>query len=338
MAKITYKNSGVNIDAQDEALKEVKKIAKRSFTKNVVSDIGLFGGLYSINKDKILVASADGVGTKIKIAIKAKKYNSVGEDLVNHCVNDILAQGAKPLFFFDYFATGKLVPKILIEVVKGLSKACQKNNCSLIGGETAEMPGIYQENDFDLAGFIVGIVKRKDILPRSIKEGDVLIGLSSTGLHTNGYSLVRRLFFEKLKLNINDYVKEIGGKVSEVLLKPHRSYLKSVEGVLKNRKLKAIAHITGGGITDNLPRILPENLCAEIDKNSWKVPPLFNFIRDEGKIEEKEMFRVFNMGIGLILVVDKNGVPTIIRHLKNSKEKFFLIGTLKKGKRGVVYK
>lgn len=338
MSKITYKNSGVNIDAQDQALKEVKKLAKRSFTKNVVSDIGLFGGLFSIEKDKILVASADGVGTKIKIAIKAKKYDTVGEDLVNHCVNDILAQGAKPLFFLDYFATGKLEPKILVDVVKGLSRACKNNKCSLIGGETAEMPGIYQEGDFDLAGFIVGMVKRKDILPRNVKNGDILIGLHSTGLHTNGYSLVRKLFFEKLKLDVNDYVKEIGGKVSGVLLKTHKSYLKSVEGILESKYLKAIAHITGGGITDNLPRVLPESVYAEINKKSWKVPPLFNFIKEKGEIEEEEMFRVFNMGVGLILVVDKKGLTEITNHLRKSKEKFSLIGELKKGKRGVVYK
>lgn len=337
MSKITYKNSGVNIDAQDAALKEIKKLAKKSFTKNVVSDIGLFGGLYSVDKDKILVASADGVGTKIKIAIKAKVYDTVGQDLVNHCVNDILAQGARPLFFLDYFAAGKLEPKVLVEVVKGLSVACKKNNCSLIGGETAEMPGIYETGDFDLAGFIVGMVSRKNILPRNVKEGDLLIALPSTGLHTNGYSLARKLFFEKLKLNVDNYVKDIGGKVSEVLLKPHRSYLKSVEGILENKNLKAIAHITGGGITDNLPRVLPKGICAEIEKKSWKIPSLFRFIQEKGEIEEKEMFRVFNMGVGLILVTGEKGAKEILSHLEKMKEKPFVIGRLKKGKKGVVY-
>lgn len=337
MSKVTYKNSGVNIDAQDSALKEVKRLAKKSFSKNVVSDIGLFGGLFSIAKDKILVASADGVGTKLKIAIQANRYDTVGEDLVNHCVNDIIAQGAKPLFFLDYFAAGKLDPNVLVEVVKGLSKACKKNNCSLIGGETAEMPGIYQDKDFDLAGFIVGIVKRKNILPRNVKEGDILIALPSTGLHTNGYSLVRKLFFEKLKFNLNDYVKEIGGKVGDVLLKTHKSYLKSIEAILENRDLIAIAHITGGGITDNLPRILPDGIFAEIKKNSWKIPPIFKFIQEKGEVDESEMFRVFNMGVGLILVVKQNGVKKITEHFKKSKEKFFIIGKLKKGKKGVVY-
>lgn len=337
MSKITYKNSGVNIDAQDAALKEIKKLAKKSFTKNVVSDIGLFGGLYSVDKDKILVASADGVGTKIKIAIKAKVYDTVGQDLVNHCVNDILAQGARPLFFLDYFAAGKLEPNVLFEVVKGLSVACKKNNCSLIGGETAEMPGIYETGDFDLAGFIVGMVSRKNILPRNVKEGDLLIALPSTGLHTNGYSLARKLFFEKLKINVDDYVKDIGGKVSEVLLKPHRSYLKSVEGILENKNLKAIAHITGGGITDNLPRVLPKGVCAEIEKKSWIIPSLFRFIQEKGEIEEKEMFRVFNMGVGLILVTGEKGVKEIFSHLEKMKEKPFVIGRLKKGKKGVIY-
>lgn len=337
MSKITYKNSGVNIDAQDAALKEIKKLAKKSFTKNVVSDIGLFGGLYSVDKDKILVASADGVGTKIKIAIKAKVFDTVGQDLVNHCVNDILAQGAKPLFFLDYFAAGKLEPNVLVEVVKGLSVACKKNNCSLIGGETAEMPGIYETGDFDLAGFIVGMVSRKNILPRNVKEGDLLIALPSTGLHTNGYSLARKLFFEKLKLSVDDYVKDIEGKVSEVLLKPHRSYLKSVEGILENKNLKAIAHITGGGITDNLPRVLPKGVCAEIEKKSWKIPSLFRFIQEKGEIEEKEMFRVFNMGVGLILVTGEKGAKEILSHLEKMKEKPFIIGRLKKGKKGVIY-
>lgn len=337
MTKTTYKNSGVDIDAQDNALKEVKKLAKKSFTKNVVSEIGLFGGLYSIDKDRILVASADGVGTKIKIAIASSIYHTVGQDLVNHCVNDILAQGAKPLFFLDYFAAGKLEPKVLVEVVKGLSKACQENNCSLIGGETAEMPGIYEEGDFDLAGFIVGIAERKNILPREVKAGDILIALPSTGLHTNGYSLVRKLFFEKLNLKIDDYVKDIGGKVGEVLLKTHRSYFKSIKGILTDNNLKAIAHITGGGITDNLPRVLPEGICAEIRRGSWEIPPLFKFIQEKGEVEEQEMFRVFNMGVGLILVCHKKGVESIIAHLKKCKEKPFVIGKLIKGNKGVSY-
>ncbi len=337
MKKITYKNSGVDIEAQDIALKEIKKLAKKSFTKNVVSEIGLFGGLYSIDKKRILVASADGVGTKIKIAIEAQIYHSVGQDLVNHCVNDILAQGASPLFFLDYFASGKLEPEVLVEVVKGLSKACKKNGCSLIGGETAEMPSLYEKGDFDLAGFIIGLVERKNVLPRIVKEGDILIALPSTGLHTNGYSLVRKLFFERLNLQINDYVRDIGGKVGEVLLKIHRSYLKSVKGILSNKNLKAIAHITGGGITDNLPRVLPEGLRAEIVMGSWKIPPLFKFIQEKGEVEQDEMFHVFNMGIGLILVCDKKGSESIIEHLKKFKEKPFVIGKIVKGKRGVSY-
>lgn len=329
MDKITYKDSGVDIDVQDEGLKKVKKLIRGTFNKNVLTDIGLFGGLYRFDKNSILVASADGVGTKIKVAIMAKKFDTIGEDLVNHCVNDILAQGAKPLFFVDYFATGKLNSKIFVEVIKGIVKGCKKNNLSLIGGETAEMPDLYSEGDFDLAGFIVGVVNKKDLLPRKITEGDILIGLPSNGLHTNGYSLVRKLFFEKLKLKIDYEVEELKGTVKDVLLKVHKSYLNSISKILKFKELKGIAHITGGGIRDNLPRILGKGLCAEIYKNSWEIPKLFRFIQEKGNIEEEEMFRVFNMGVGLILAVKRGSEDKIMEMIK--EEKPFIIGKIKKG-------
>ncbi len=334
---VTYKSSGVDIDVQDNALKVVKKIAKATFTKNVVSDIGLFGGLFDIGKGKILVASADGVGTKIKVAKMKGVYNTIGHDLVNHCVNDILALGARPLFFLDYFAMGKLEGNVLIEVAKGLAKGCKENECALIGGETAEMPDLYKEGDLDLAGFIVGIVDRKKILPRNVEIGDVLIALPSNGLHTNGYSLVRKLFFEKLKFGVNDRIKELGESVGDSLLKIHKSYFSSVYPILEDRNLKAIAHITGGGITDNLPRVLKEGICAEVWLDRIDVPPIFRFIKEKGNVSEEEMFRVFNMGVGLILVVDKNGADDIIKKLKKRKESPFLIGELVKGKKKIKY-
>jgi len=337
--QLSYKGSGVDIDAQDNALREIKKLVKGTFTKGVVSDIGLFGGLYSLGEsdDRILVSSADGVGTKIKVATEMKRYDTVGQDLVNHCVNDILAQGAEPLFFLDYFAAGRLVPSTLVEVVKGLSRACSENGCALIGGETAEMPGMYGGEDFDLAGFIVGMVSRKNLLPRDVGKGDLLVALPSSGLHTNGYSLARKLFFEKLGLKPDDRVGEIGEAVGEALLKVHRSYLPVMRGLIGSEGLHGIAHITGGGITDNLPRVLPENVCARIDKNSWRVPPLFRFIMEKGGVSESEMFRVFNMGVGLIAIVDEKSAQSATGHLRSAGAEPFVIGELVSGKKGVVY-
>lgn len=337
--QLSYKDAGVDIDAQDLALKEIRKLAQATFTKGVVSDIGLFGGLFSLGEDddRILVSSADGVGTKLKIAMEMKKFDTVGQDLVNHCVNDILAQGAEPLFFLDYFAAGKLVPSTLVEVVRGLSKACRENGCALIGGETAEMPGLYGGEDFDLAGFIVGMASRRNILPRDIGSGDVLVALPSNGLHTNGYSLARKLFFEQLGFRASDRVDELGAAAGELLLGIHRSYLPSMRGLIDNRGLHGIAHITGGGITDNLPRVLPDGIRAIIDRNSWTPPLLFRFIQAKGKIQDDEMFRVFNMGVGLIIAVDRTAVRDIMAHLINKGEKPFVIGTLQSGEKGVIY-
>ena len=336
---LSYKDSGVDIDAQDNALQEIRRLVKTTFTPGVVSDIGLFGGLFSLGEDddRILVSSADGVGTKLKIAMEMKRYDTIGQDLVNHCVNDILAQGARPLFFLDYYAAGRLVPQNLVEVVKGLSKACKENGCALVGGETAEMPGLYGGEDFDLAGFIVGLVSRKDLLPRNVREGDVLIALPSDGLHTNGYSLARKLFFDKLGLKAGDRVEELGGVIGEHLLKVHKSFLHAVNGLIGKDILHCIAHITGGGITDNLPRVLPENISAFVARGSWKIPAIFRFIEKEGKVDEEEMFRVFNMGVGLILSVDSGGAESVMAHLRSRGEKPFVIGRLDKGERGVIY-
>ncbi len=336
---LSYKDSGVDIDAQDSALREIKRLVKTTFTPGVVSDIGLFGGLFSLgeNDDRILVSSADGVGTKLRVAMEMKKYDTIGQDLVNHCVNDILAQGATPLFFLDYYAAGKLVPHNLVEVVKGLTKACKENGCALVGGETAEMPGLYGGEDFDLAGFIVGLVSRKDLLPRNVGEGDVLVALPSDGLHTNGYSLARKLFFDNLGFKAVDVIEELDGVVGDLLLRVHKSYLPAVKGLIGKEELHCIAHVTGGGITDNLPRVLPDNVSARIDRGSWEIPRLFSYIKENGKVSEEEMFRVFNMGVGLILSVDSARVEAILGHLRSAGEEPFVIGRLEKGERGVVY-
>lgn len=340
--RLTYKSSGVDIGAQDKALARVKALAKSTSTPGVLSEIGLFGGLFALDPhdpaSPVLVASADGVGTKLKVAQMASRYDTVGQDLVNHCVNDILAQGARPLFFLDYFAAGKLVPETLVEVVKGISVACKENGCALLGGETAEMPGLYSGCDFDLAGFIVGIVKKERLLPKDVKAGNVLIGLPSTGLHTNGYSLVRRLIFDEKKLGVNTRLQELGATVGEALLAVHRSYLKPVERLLDGDfGLTALAHITGGGIPDNLPRVLPEGVQAVIREGSWEEPPLFKYIRKEGRVPEEDMRRTFNMGVGLLLCVRADKLQPALAALRDAGEAPFVCGELRQGPRGVVY-
>ncbi|MGA9750988.1 MAG: phosphoribosylformylglycinamidine cyclo-ligase [Acidobacteriota bacterium] len=339
---LTYKNSGVDIDAQDRALARVKAIARSTFTPGVLSEIGLFGGLFALEPDRedgpVLVASADGVGTKLKVAQMAGRYDTVGQDLVNHCVNDILVQGARPLFFLDYFAAGKLIPERLASVVEGLGKACRENGCALIGGETAEMPGLYGGEDFDLAGFIVGVVERSELLPRDVRPGNVLLGLTSTGLHTNGYSLARRLFFERQGMRADSRVEELDSTVGEALLAVHRSYLRALSGLLvRGRGVTALAHITGGGIPDNLPRVLPEGVQALIQPGSWEEPPLFRYIRREGAVPEEEMRRTFNLGVGMVLCVEAGSAGSLRAELESRGEKVFTIGELKEGPRGVVF-
>jgi len=305
---LTYASAGVDIDAQDRALAKVRKLARSTFSERVLSDIGSFGGLFTLDpadpSGTVLVASADGVGTKLRVAQMAGIHATVGEDLVNHCVNDILVQGARPLFFLDYLAAGRLDPAVAVEVVTGLARACKAHGCALLGGETAEMPGFYQPGDYDLAGFIVGAVRRDRLLPRAgICAGDAIVGLPSSGLHTNGYSLARKVFFELLSLSVTSHVPDLGHTVADELLAVHRSYLGALAPLLDRDLVKAAAHITGGGIPDNLPRVLPRGIGAEIFPDSWEEPAVFRLIREVGRVPDAEMRRTFNLGIGMVLVV-----------------------------------
>ena len=320
-----YKRSGVDIEAGNEAIRRIKALARSTFTPGVLSEIGLFGGLFRLDpsqyRDPVLVASADGVGTKLKVAFLAGRHDSVGEDLVNHCVNDILVQGARPLFFLDYLATGELSPDVAAEVVTGITRGCKENRCALLGGETAEMPGFYEKGEYDLAGFIVGVVEREKIVDgRDIRPGDQLVGISSSGLHTNGYSLARRIVFDELHLDIGSAVPELGATVGETLLRTHRSYLRLVEPLLEESLIGGLAHITGGGITDNLPRILPAGTSARIDRRAWKVPPVFCFLVRAGKVPIEDAYRTFNMGIGLIAACRPLALSRVIERLRQGGE------------------
>ena len=302
-----YKTAGVDIEAGNEAVRRIRGLARSTFTSRVLSEIGSFGGLFHLGaervRDAVLVASADGVGTKLKVAFLAGRHDTVGADLVNHCVNDILVQGAEPLFFLDYLATGNLSPDVAEAVVSGMAQACRDNSCALLGGETAEMPGFYPEGEYDLAGFIVGCVERDAVVDgRSIAPGDVLIGVPSSGLHTNGYSLARRIVFETLGLSVDSHVPELGGLLGDALLAPHRSYASLVRPLLSGQRIKGMAHITGGGITDNLPRVLPRGSRAVVRVGSWEVPPIFEWLQSAGQVPPDDMWRTFNMGIGFILV------------------------------------
>jgi phosphoribosylformylglycinamidine cyclo-ligase len=301
-----YKSSGVDIDAGNETVRRIKALARGTFTPGVMSDIGSFGGLFRLGdrfQDPVLVSSADGVGTKLKVAFVTGRHDTIGADLVNHCVNDIVVQGAEPLFFLDYLATGRLSPDVAEQVITGIARACKENTCALLGGETAEMPGFYADGEYDLAGFIVGAAEKSQIIDgRAIVPGDVLIGLPSAGLHTNGYSLARRIFFELAQWKPDKQVRELGVTIGDALLAPHRSYLAFVRPLLERRYPRGIAHITGGGITENLPRVLPEGCAAEIDRRSWSIPPIFRLLQQHGRVSDDEMFRTFNMGLGLIIV------------------------------------
>jgi len=306
MSKIDYRAAGVDIDAGNETVRRIKALARATYTPGVVSGVGSFGGLFALDsaiESPVLVASADGVGTKLKVAFLAGVHETIGADLVNHCVNDILVQGARPLFFLDYLATGRLAPDVAEQVVRGMSEACRANGCALLGGETAEMPGFYAPGEYDVAGFIVGVVSRSKIVDgRGVVPGDALIALPSSGLHTNGYSLARRIAFDVLKLGVDSEVEELGETVGQALLRPHRSYLHEVLPVLDKGWIKGMAHITGGGITENLPRTLPDGCGFSLDRQSWAIPPLFAWLQRAGQLDDAEMFRTFNMGVGLILV------------------------------------
>ena len=315
-----YKAAGVDIDAGNEAVRRIRGLARSTFTPGVLSDIGSFGGLFRLEpgryRDPVLVASADGVGTKLKVAFLARRHDTIGADLVNHCVNDILVQGAEPLFFLDYLATGQLSPKVAESIVGGIAVACRQNGCALLGGETAEMPGFYAEGEYDVAGFIVGAVDRSRLITgRTIAVGDVLVGVPSSGLHTNGYSLARRIIFERLRLDVSSYVAELSSTVGDVLLQPHRSYLPIVQPLLDAGRIKGMAHITGGGITDNLPRVLPHGTAALIDRSAWEVPPIFTWLQRSGNIPDEDMLRTFNMGVGLIIVTGRDQAEPLIDEL-----------------------
>jgi len=335
-----YRDAGVDVESGDAAVRRIKNIARATFTPGVLSEIGAFGGMFRFPAarfaDPVLISSADGVGTKLKVAFLSSIHDTVGADLVNHCVNDILVHGAEPLFFLDYLATGRLEPDVAEQIVSGMGRACRENACALIGGETAEMPGFYNAGEYDIAGFIVGAVEREQIVDgRHIKVGDRLIGLPSTGLHTNGYSLARSILFEKLGLRVDSLVPEIGDTVAGALLRIHRSYLKCVRPLLERQLVKGMAHITGGGIAGNLPRILPEGTGARIARGSWAVPPLFSFLQSAGDVPREEMFRTFNMGIGLILVCAPDQAELAIGMLRDEREEPRLIGEITAGDRHV---
>jgi phosphoribosylformylglycinamidine cyclo-ligase len=338
--RITYKHAGVDIDEADRAVESIRKMARKTFTSSVLTDIGSFGGGFLLKgyREPVLVSSADGVGTKIKLAFLTRRHSTIGEDLVNHCVNDIAVQGAVPLFFLDYFAVGKLDAKVAADVVAGIARGCHANGCALIGGETAEMPGLYAKGEYDLAGFIVGAVERKKMLTGAeIEAGDVLLGLPSTGLHTNGYSLARKLLFEVAGHAADAQVAELGGSVAEELLKIHRSYLKPLQALHVEGLLKGAAHITGGGITENTPRILPKGLGVRIKTGSWPILPIFDLLRRIGRIPEDDWRRTFNLGIGMIFVVSSRRVKEAGKILSELGERWYQIGEVERG-RGVTYK
>ncbi|MCL2039825.1 MAG: phosphoribosylformylglycinamidine cyclo-ligase [Bacteroidetes bacterium] len=314
----TYKSAGVDIDAGENMVKQIIPLIKSTHNKNVLTDIGLFGGFYDANfgiPNPVLVASTDGVGTKLKIAFLTNKHNTVGACLVNHCVNDILCCGAKPLFFLDYFATGKLVPSVAVDVISGFVNACKENNCALIGGETAEMPSIYNENEYDISGTIVGVASKENILNGTkIEPNNILIGLESSGLHTNGYSLVRHILFPKY--DVSQYIAELGTTIGEALLTVHKSYLNEVYPLIDNKLLTGISHITGGGIIGNTSRIVPKNLSIDVEWDSWNMPPVFDFIKREGNVNDIEMRRTFNLGIGMILIANEKNVSKVLEQTK----------------------
>lgn len=338
-SKLTYRDAGVDIDAASQSVQKIKKLARATFGENVLSEIGSFGGMYAFPKgykNPVIVSSADGVGTKLKIAFRMSKHDTVGIDIVNHCANDILVQGARPLFFMDYLACGKLEQAVVHQVLAGIVKACQNIGIALLGGETAQLSDFYQPGEYDLAGFIVGVVDKKKIIDgQTIAPGDLLIGLPSNGLHTNGYTLARKVLFDIAGLDINTILPGLGEKLGDVLLRPHPCYLNLLKPLLDEGLIKGLAHITGGGIPGNLIRILPENCQAIIDTSTWSVPPIFEIIAQLGKIEEPEMYRVFNMGIGMIMVTSPTNQKRVLSTLSKSVKPSGIIGRIVAGNRSV---
>jgi len=340
MKPISYSDAGVDIDAATRATDRIKDLARTTFNQRTLSEIGSFGGMFDGAfpnlANPVLVASADGVGTKLKIAFATGVHNTVGEDLVNHCVNDILVQGARPLFFLDYIATGKLSTETVAGVIEGITNGCRNNGCVLLGGETAEMPGFYQDGEYDVAGFIVGVVDREKIVDgKSITAGDVLLALPSIGLHTNGYSLARKLFFEVAGYTPSTGLPELQMTVGEALLQSHISYLRPLEWLLDTGKLKGLAHITGGGLTDNIPRILPASTAVKINKGSWPVLPIYELMQHIGNVSETEMYRTFNMGVGMVIVCSSEDRDVIKSQLEVNGEACYEIGEVVEGNREV---
>lgn len=338
---ITYSEAGVSIDAADRAKERIKALARATFNERVLTEIGSFGGMFDARfpamRAPVLVASADGVGTKLKIAFLTGIHHGVGRDLVNHCVNDILVQGARPLFFLDYIATGRLAPDVVAQIVEGVALGCRENGCALIGGETAEMPGFYADGEYDLAGFIVGVVDRNEIIDgRRIAPGDAVLALPSTGLHTNGYSLARKIFFDVAGWRHDTFVEELKMTVGEALLMPHTSYLRALEGLLDQRLIKGLAHITGGGLPGNVPRILPAGTSVRIARGTWPVPAIFSLMQRLGNVADDEMFRTFNMGIGMIVIVAPEDEPKVRAHVETCGQQCFTVGRVVSGERAVI--
>ncbi|MGM0379947.1 MAG: phosphoribosylformylglycinamidine cyclo-ligase [Bacillota bacterium] len=332
---LTYESSGVNIEKGNEAVDQIKNSVKNTYNENVLGDLGSFGGLFQLDnnlKNPVLVSGTDGVGTKLKVAFLANKHDTIGIDLVAMCVNDILCQGAKPLFFLDYVATGEIEPKNIKSIVKGISEGCKQSKIPLLGGETAEMPGFYKKSEYDLAGFAVGICEKdKLITGQRIKNGDVLVGFKSSGIHSNGYSLVRKLFFDILDKDIDEYIDDLGLKVKDELLKPTKIYLDEFNKMNNLSDIKGCIHITGGGFIENIPRVLPKGLSVNIDCNSWERPKIFNYIQNKGKVKKSEMFKTFNMGIGMVFVISKKDLNKVKSNIKDIN----IIGEVVKGDFGV---
>jgi phosphoribosylformylglycinamidine cyclo-ligase len=337
--QVSYKDAGVDIDSANRAKQRIKQLARSTFTPKVMTEIGSFGGMYRADfgmAEPILVSSADGVGTKLRVAFLARVHNTVGYDLVCHCVNDILVQGARPIFFMDYIAASRLVPETIAQVVEGIANGCREAHCALIGGETAEMPGFYGEGEYDVAGFIVGVVDRSAVIDGStIRPGDIVLGLPSVGLHTNGYSLARKLLFEVAGYSARTHLDGLGTTVAGELLKPHRSYLAALDGLLGQGIIKGLAHITGGGLLENIPRILPAGAAVVMDGDSWPVLPVFELLQRIGGVTDREMYRTFNMGIGMVVIVDAGCVDLVAKHFGSVGEKVYRVGRVTEGEPSV---
>lgn len=329
--KLTYKDSGVDIDAGNKSVQLIKNFVKETYREEVLGDLGGFGGLFALKnyEEPILISGTDGVGTKLKIAFLLDKHDTIGQDAVAMCVNDILVQGAEPLFFLDYLAVEKIIPEKISEIVRGIANACKISGCALIGGETAEMSGFYKKNEYDIAGFAVGVVEKKNLISsKRVKVGDILIGLPSSGLHSNGFSLVRKIIFEKKNFRGDEFIPELNKKIGEELLTPTKLYPKIILPILKKfgEKIHGLVHITGGGFYENIPRALPKNFGAEINSDSWEIPKIFTLLQSWGNVDWKEMFRTFNCGIGMILIVDEKFFDDFAAHFNENNEKFYKIG------------